>query len=189
MTLLYSEVAPDTVVLLWICLSLSFGPQPRSNSSPGFVRFTGLNWGCWHFWSSRFTYYMVTEGINHKWPVLIKYNTSGSNLSAARGCLFVKRIKLTWFVSQLIRTHPSTTILWTSFQFSLSPSAPICGLRLCRVTPATLTPLHTGTTRNRHMTTINQIIKHSSDALCSCSDRFPTDHQTGKVGRPGKYYF
>lgn len=49
----------------------------------------------------------------------------------------------------IMRTHPSTTFLWTSFQFSLSPSVPICGFRLWRETPATLTPLHTGTGRNK----------------------------------------
>lgn len=44
-------------------------------------------------------------------------------------------------------TYLSTTILCTSFQFSLSWSVPISGFSSWRDTPATFTPLHTATGR------------------------------------------
>lgn len=44
-----------------------------------------------------------------------------------------------------VSIYLSTTCLWTSFQCSLSASVPKSGWRAFRETPATFTPLHTGT--------------------------------------------
>lgn len=54
-----------------------------------------------------------------------------------------------------------TTILCVSFQFSLSESVPMSGFNVCRLTPATFVPLHTGT--ETQIETLLSNVRHDSD--------------------------
>ena len=56
-----------------------------------------------------------------------------------------KMILIVFNQAPLPPAYLSTTILCTSFQFSLSLSVPISGFSSWRETPATFTPLHTAT--------------------------------------------
>lgn len=100
-------------------------------------------------------------------------------------CQRQRRRKSSSSQSVVCITYLSTTILWVSFQFSSSPSVPMSGFNLCRLTPATFVPLQTGTKHASEpsaSTCIHYFIQYAN--LFPCSLACQTFHEFSPLVSP-----
>lgn len=94
-----------------------------------------LTWGMFRHTVLKLPFLCI--GVNYGWSVL--------NFYLIATWALLKKGTTPNMVLEQFKNYLSTTCLWTSFQFSLSPSVPMSGCKAFRETPATFTPLQTGT--------------------------------------------
>ncbi len=95
-------------------------------------------------------------------------------------------VMLSWCQRHVI--YLSTTILWVSFQFSSSQSVPMSGFSVCRLTPATFVPLHTGTETPQKPSALfrrpHTSQSQSALSFCSFSSKVRKFHKSSPLVSP-----